>query len=293
MYFVLQGADFSDANLGQIKIELGNIGTGGNPNAKYTLKVTVNNVEDATIKLTPEGGSTVTTNGTSGTIEVTSGTKVNIEVSKEGHNSYNRELTIMRDKELSVELTPIASTTQYTLTIRPDPENATVTLTATGYSTVSGTGNQSITVANGTKVDWSVSADGYTTRTGNWTISGDNKTENITLEAVSSGEVTNLLTLGTLHENTVTESTTSAALKTDSNYFTYEKVPVSPSTKYVSAGGRRMFELDSSGAILGASVNINNNTPIGSFTTSSKCAYVTISYKYADLQPSDATLTVA
>lgn len=109
----------------------------------------------------------------------------------------------------------------------------------------------------------------------------------------ASGGTSNLLTLGTLHENTVTESTTSAVLKTDSNYFTYEKVPVSPSTKYVSVGGRRLFELDSSGAILGVSVNINNNTPIGSFTTSSKCAYVTISYKYADLQPSEATLTTA
>ena len=182
MYFVLQGADFSQANLGQIEIELGSIGTGGtiDPNAKYTLTVNVN-VEGATIKLTPEGGSTTTTNGTSGTIEVTYNTKVNIEVSKEDYNSYTRELTITRNRELSVELTPIASTTQYTLTITPDPTSATVTLTATGYSTVSGTGSKSITVANGTKVNWSVSADGYTTRTGNWTINGSNKTENIVL----------------------------------------------------------------------------------------------------------------
>lgn len=78
----------------------------------------------------------------------------------------------------------------YTFTINPDPISATVTLSATGYSTVSGTGSKSITVANGTKVSWSVSADGYTTRTGNWTISGGNKTENIVL--VTSATPVNL-----------------------------------------------------------------------------------------------------
>lgn len=84
---------------------------------------------------------------------------------------------------------PIAPpSTSYTFTINPNPTSATVTLTATGYSTVSGTGSKSITVANGTTVNWSVSASGYTTRTGNWTINGGNKTENITLSA-SSGDV--------------------------------------------------------------------------------------------------------
>lgn len=77
--------------------------------------------------------------------------------------------------------------TNYTFTINPTPTSATVTLSATGYSTVSGTGSKSITVANGTKVNWSVSASGYTTRTGNWTINGGNKTESITLTA-SSGD---------------------------------------------------------------------------------------------------------
>jgi hypothetical protein len=73
--------------------------------------------------------------------------------------------------------------TNYTFTITPDPTSATVTLSATGYSTVSGTGSQSITVANGTEVNWSVSADGYISRTGNWTINWGNKTESIALTA--------------------------------------------------------------------------------------------------------------
>jgi hypothetical protein len=76
----------------------------------------------------------------------------------------------------------------YIFTINPTPTNATVTLSATGYSTVSGTGSKSITVANGTKVNWRVEASGYTTRTGSWTISNGNKTENITL--ATSGEET-------------------------------------------------------------------------------------------------------
>lgn len=234
MYFVLQGADFSQANLGQIEIELGSIGTGGtiDPNAKYTLTVNVN-VEGATIKLTPEGGSTTTTNGTSGTIEVTYNTKVNIEVSKEDYNSYNRELTITRDRELSVTLTPIASTTQYTLTITPDPSDATVTLSATGYSTVSGTGSQSITVANGTKVNWSVSASDYTTRTGDWTISDGNKTESIKL--VASGGTTTGVTI-----DVATRTTTNPyaqALPTGTTSATNLWTALTPEAKYYDSTG--------------------------------------------------------
>lgn len=73
--------------------------------------------------------------------------------------------------------------TSYTFTINPTPASATVSLSASGYSTVSGTGSKSITVADGTTVNWTVSASGYTARTGNWTINGGNKTENITLTA--------------------------------------------------------------------------------------------------------------
>lgn len=80
--------------------------------------------------------------------------------------------------------------TNYTFTLNPTPTSATVTLSASGYSMVSGTGSKSIIVADGTTVAWSVSASGYTTRTGNWTINGGNKTENIVLvKTGDSGEV--------------------------------------------------------------------------------------------------------
>lgn len=88
--------------------------------------------------------------------------------------------------------------TNYTFTINPNPTSATVTLSATGYSTVSGTGSKSITVANGTKVNWSVSASGYTTRTGSWTANGSNETLPVVLTASggggTGGDTSNLLT---------------------------------------------------------------------------------------------------
>ena len=91
--------------------------------------------------------------------------------------------------------TPVTPTS-YTFTINPTPTSATVTLSATGYSTVSGTGSKSITVANGTKVSWSVSASGYTTRTGDWTANGSNESKTIKLSEISTEYVSYL---GTEH----------------------------------------------------------------------------------------------
>lgn len=79
----------------------------------------------------------------------------------------------------------------YTFTISPTPSTATVTLTASGYTQ---SGN-SITVPNGTTVSWSVSASGYTTKSGTWTANGSNKTENVVLVA-SGGDATLLMKNG-------------------------------------------------------------------------------------------------
>ena len=48
-------------------------------------------------------------------------------------------------------------------TIVPNPSDATVTLAASGYNTVSGVGTQSITIAKGTTVAWIVQKQGYGT----------------------------------------------------------------------------------------------------------------------------------
>lgn len=64
----------------------------------------------------------------------------------------------------------------FTYTINPTPSDATVTLTAGGYTQV---GN-SITVYKGTTVNWSVSKNGYQTQSGTKTINS-NTTDNVTL----------------------------------------------------------------------------------------------------------------
>ena len=53
-----------------------------------------------------------------------------------------------------------------TYTIIPNPSTATVTMTASGYNTVSGVGPQSITVTKGTNVVWLLECTGYVTKNG-------------------------------------------------------------------------------------------------------------------------------
>lgn len=60
---------------------------------------------------------------------------------------------------------PLGMSPKRTITVTPIPSNATVTLSATGYSTVSGTGTRSIIVAPNVTVNFSVSYSG-TTKTG-------------------------------------------------------------------------------------------------------------------------------
>ncbi len=175
MYFILKGADFSTANLGQITVVEGSVGTGGttiDPNAKYTLTVTPT-PSDATVVLTPEGGTAVT--GT--TIEVTRGTKVTIELSKTGYVSQTFTTTVYGDKTYPAQIFA-ESVKTYTLTINPNPASATVT--------IEGVERKTITVAEGTSVTWVVSASGYTSQTDAWLASA-NETLNITLVSDGSG----------------------------------------------------------------------------------------------------------
>ena len=77
--------------------------------------------------------------------------------------------------------------TTYTFTVNPTPTSATVTLSASGYTTVSGAGSKSITVVDGTTVNWTVSASGYETQTGTQSVTSSSS-KNVTLtESNSSG----------------------------------------------------------------------------------------------------------
>lgn len=204
MIIVLKNADFSASNIGtlsswRITRSLGSGATyegvtSVDKGAAFTATVTLaEGYEIGTAGVTVIMGGTVL-----GGAHSISGNVITITIAKVTGNVLIKVPTvnISGGDEPEEPVTP----TNYTFTINPDPTSATVTLSATGYSTVSGTGSESITVANGTKVNWRVEASGYTTRTGSWTINGCNKTENITLTA-SGGDIdssaTRLISYGT------------------------------------------------------------------------------------------------
>ena len=178
--------------------------------------------------------------------------------------------------------------TNYTFTINPTPSDATVTLTASGYTQ---NGN-SITVANGTTVSWSVSASGYTEQTGTWTINGGNKTENITLTASSgSGETAQWeiysqdgLSTVTTDENGIPTVTaggvTKAAvlMKNTNNNFSF-KAPVASSadgTRMVIFGryGNEVIAFRVRGASTGTNLQRYNYTTFNGAVLSTNSAAV-------------------
>lgn len=190
MIITLKGADFSSNNIGTLSTWtiFTTLGTGAtysgvrtvDKNAVFTATVTIaEGYEIGTAGITVVMGSTnitstsVTSSGNVYTITIGSVTG-NVTISVHTKNTAGGEEPD----------TP----TSYIFTINPDPTSATVTLSATGYSTVSGTGSQSITVANGTKVNWSVSANGYTEQNGTWTANGSNENKDVELTA-SGGTV--------------------------------------------------------------------------------------------------------
>lgn len=87
-------------------------------------------------------------------------------------------LTILENEGGSEPTPPV---TTYTFTISPTPNDATVTLTATGATQ---DGN-SITAADGTEISYSVAKEGYTTVSSTYTLDGADHTESVTLQAES------------------------------------------------------------------------------------------------------------
>lgn len=121
-----------------------------------------------TINPTPDD-ALVTINGVVRTsITVTAGTLVSWEVSRTGYTTRTGNVTVNNNQTLVVSLTRA----NYTFTINPTPSNATVT--------INNVVRNSITVAYGTTVNWSVSASGYETENGSTTVSS-NQTLNVSL----------------------------------------------------------------------------------------------------------------
>ena len=98
-------------------------------------------------------------------IEVNVGTSVSYTVSAEGYDTITNSVVINSDQTINVTLDQSLAT----LTINPIPNNATVVLTASGYTQ---SGN-SITVVKGTSVSYTVSASGYETRTNTVVVNND------------------------------------------------------------------------------------------------------------------------
>lgn len=109
-----------------------------------------------TINPTPSDATVTFSTGTvsGNTCTVESGTTVSYTVSRIGYQTYTSEpIVITSDQTISVQL--VAN--NYTLTISPTPSDATVILTALGYTQQ---GN-SITVLYNTTVTYSASKEGY------------------------------------------------------------------------------------------------------------------------------------
>lgn len=122
---------------------------------------------DATVTLTATGYTQV-----GNSITVKPGTTVSWSVSKTNYYTQTGSITVNNDTTQDVSLVYALAT----FTINPTPSDATVTLSATGYSQV----GKSITVEKGTSVSWNVSKSGYVTQSGSQAVNAD-ETKNITL----------------------------------------------------------------------------------------------------------------
>ena len=117
-------------------------------------------------------------------------------------------------------------TVKHIFTVTPVPDTATVTLSASGYDTVSGVGNQEIAVAANTNVSWIVTAEGYISQSGTETVTqAANKT--VTLEEkAASGTETDLTSQFTWTPGTITAASGGTST-TDKNWLYSNAIDVS------------------------------------------------------------------
>lgn len=143
---------------------------------------------DATVVLTATGYTQV-----DNSITVKYGTSVSYTVSKSGYNTSSGSMIVTNDRTL-----PVVLSDERVFTINPTPSNATVVLSADGYTQV---GN-SIVVSPGTVVSYSVSKTGYITQSDTVTVNSNQTIQvSLTLE-------THILTINpTPSDATVTFST--------------------------------------------------------------------------------------
>ena len=146
---------------------------------KYTITVT---------PVTPN--ATVFINGVKqNTMEVTSGSTVNVKVSAKGYDTYE-EFILVED---NVTISPELNKSQVTFTIAANPSDSVVRL--------NGVERKAITVPIGTIVNWEVSKAGYITKSGSETVE-TSYTLPVVLEAIASDEVN--FTIGVISPSNAT-----------------------------------------------------------------------------------------
>ena len=143
--------------------------------ATKTLTVILE-VQKVTFAITPTPtDATVTINGTAQkSVSVDYGSEVTWEVSKTGYTTRNGTEVVIKDTTRAIELV----IKQFTFTITPTPEDATVTINDVVQS--------SLKADYGTAITWSVAKDGFTAQNGSLTLTED-KTLPVALVAVESG----------------------------------------------------------------------------------------------------------
>lgn len=142
------------------------------PPIMHNLTLNVDPV-DCDIEMSPEVEPTQPQEGTY-VYSVLDGTKLSYTVSHFGY--YPQSGVYTMDKSYSKNITLQRMPPMYTLLIVTNPSNAKVVLKAEGYNQY----NNSITVPEGTEVEYTVSANLYVTQTGSITVL-EKTTETITL----------------------------------------------------------------------------------------------------------------
>ena len=130
--------------------------------ATKTLTVVLE-VQKVTFAITPTpDDATVLINGTAQTsVSVDYGSEVSWEVSKPGYTTRNGTEVVNKDTTISIELV----VKQFTFTITPTPEDATVTINDVVRS--------SLTADYGTAITWSVAKNGFKAQNGSLTLTED------------------------------------------------------------------------------------------------------------------------
>lgn len=280
MIITLKGADFSNNNIGPLSSWLISREIGDGARYSGPTYVSKGGVFSATIALA-EGYRVVLEE-----VKILMG-EVELDdvftLSEDGKNLTININEVTGNIFIKIPTSTIEGTSDYTLTIEPDPSDAVVTLVAAGYTQ---SGN-SITVPNGTVVSWTVSAEEYIEQTGIWTANGSDETMSIVLDKESTGDDTGDLTPYIQEGKAIMKA---GELSDNASFFSVVNYPVKGATYYLIPYARNAFCLTSTGGASGGIVAGGGN-PDATIRAAGTAATMSVCFKYDDISPSEVTIT--